>query len=162
MHVRSISIPRSTSPHAAAPAQQHRRARLRPHFRLTLFFPFTLAPSLIHESVEDTKLSTRLNKQHSRRQVLHQLDHALLSRIKERMLGPVLAQRCLDLVVLGQVESGFAPLKRAGVSAVRGEGVHACAAHLHPSLYRHSNTDAHDCVHTSDSRGFFHSRQRPP
>ena len=31
MHVRPISIPRSTSPHAAASAQQHRRARLRAH-----------------------------------------------------------------------------------------------------------------------------------
>jgi hypothetical protein len=54
-------------------------------------------------------------------QVRHQLDHALLSRIKERMLGPVLAQRCLDLVVpndeVGVVESGFAELKQPGVSA---------------------------------------------
>ena len=50
-------------------------------------------------------------------QVRHQLDHALLSRIKERMLGPVLAQRCLDLVVLGTVEGSFPALKRTGVSA---------------------------------------------
>ena len=52
-------------------------------------------------------------------QVRHQLDHALLSRIKERMLGPVLAQRCLDLLLLdliiliiavfGAVESGQWP-----------------------------------------------------
>ena len=36
----------------------------------------------------------------------------------------VLAQRCLDLVVRGDVESGFAALNRArGVSGVRGEGV---------------------------------------
>jgi hypothetical protein len=47
-------------------------------------------------------------------QVRHQLDHALLSRIKERMLASVLAQRCLDLLLLdliiavstGEVESG--------------------------------------------------------
>ena len=68
-------------------------------------------------------------------QVRHQLDHALVSRIKERMLGSVLAQGCLDLVVLGQVESGFAPLSGQGCQRMRGEGVHACAAHLHPSLY---------------------------
>ena len=34
MHVRPISIPRSTSPHAAASAQQHRRARLRAHISM--------------------------------------------------------------------------------------------------------------------------------
>jgi hypothetical protein len=34
MHVRPISIPRSTSPHAAAQAQQHRRARLRTHISM--------------------------------------------------------------------------------------------------------------------------------
>ena len=89
-------------------------------------------------------------------QVRHQLDHALLSRIKERMLGPVLAQRCLDLVVLGQVQSGCAPLKRAGVSAGAWRG-RTCMCGPCPSLAlprrtllpRHSHTDAHDCVHTS-------------
>ena len=52
-------------------------------------------------------------------QVRHHLDHALLSRIKERMLGPVLSQRCLDLVVLGPVEGSFAgPAARRHVGAV--------------------------------------------
>ena len=89
-------------------------------------------------------------------QVRHHLDHALLSRIKERMLGPVLAQRCLDLVVLGPVEGSLAVLKRAGVSAGAWRG-RACMCGPSPSLAlprrtllpRHSNTDAHDCVHTS-------------
>ncbi len=96
-------------------------------------------------------------------QVRHQLDHALLSRIKERMLGPVLAQRCLDLLLLdlitavfGVVEGSSAPLKRAGVSAGAWRG-RACMCVPSPSLAlprrtllpRHSNTDAHDCVHTS-------------
>ncbi len=89
-------------------------------------------------------------------QIRHQLDHALLSRIKERMLGPVLAQRCLDLVVLGTVEGSFPALKRAGVSAGAWRA-RACMCGPSPSLAlprrtllpRHSNTDAHDCVHTS-------------
>ena len=34
MHVRPISIPRSTSPHDAAQAQPHRRARLRAHISM--------------------------------------------------------------------------------------------------------------------------------
>ena len=34
MHVRPISIPRSTSPHAAASAKPHRRARLRAHISM--------------------------------------------------------------------------------------------------------------------------------
>jgi hypothetical protein len=87
-------------------------------------------------------------------QVRHQLDHALLSRIKERMLGSVLAQRGLDLLLLdliraefGLVESGFAALKRAGVSAGAWRG-RACMCGPSPSLDlprrtllpRHSNT----------------------
>ncbi len=113
-------------------------------FRLTWFFSFTLAPSLIRSA---TRWRT----------------HALPSRIKERMLGSVLAQRCLDLLLLdlitvafGAVESGFAALKRAGVSAGAWRG-RACMCGPSPSLAlprrtllpRHSNTDAHDCVHTS-------------
>jgi hypothetical protein len=96
-------------------------------------------------------------------QVRHQVDHALPSRIKERMLGSVLAQRCLDLLLLdlitaafGPVQSGFAVLKRAGVSAGAWRG-RACMCGPSPSLAlpcrtllpRHSHTDAHDCVHTS-------------
>jgi hypothetical protein len=49
-----ISIPRSASPHAAASAQQHRRARLRAHFRLTWFLSFTSAPSLIRSATSST------------------------------------------------------------------------------------------------------------
>ena len=89
-------------------------------------------------------------------QVRHHLDHALPSRIKERMLGSVLAQRCLDLVVSGKVEGSSAVLKRAGVSAGAWRG-RACMCGPSPSLAlprrtllpRHSNTDTHDCVHTS-------------
>jgi hypothetical protein len=72
------------------------------------------------------------------------------------MLGPVLAQRCLDLLILDPVESGLAPLKQPGVSAGAWRG-RACLCGPSPSLAlprrtllpRHSHTDAHDCVHTS-------------
>jgi hypothetical protein len=49
--------------------------------------------------------------------LLDQVHNHLRDRTKERMLGSAFAQHCLDIVVLGQVESGIAVLKRArGVS----------------------------------------------
>ena len=121
MHVRPISIPRSTGT-----ATQTR----------------TIAFTLQTHVVFFIHVSALLD------QVLHQLDHAHLSRIKERMLGPVLAQRCLDLVVLGQVEGSSAGLKRAGVSVGAWRG-RACMGSPSPSLvlprrtllHRHINTD---------------------
>jgi hypothetical protein len=52
--------------------------------------------------------------------VRHQLEHAVLSRMNQRMFGSVLAQRCLDLLVLGVVEGVSAVLKRAGLSVDAG------------------------------------------
>jgi hypothetical protein len=162
MHVRPISIPRSTSPHAAASAQPHSRARLRAccnrgsHGR----------PRLCRSGQDtfQTHVVFFIHVSALLDQVRHQLDHALLSRIKERMLGSVLAQRCLDLLLLdliiapffGEVESGFAALKRAGVSAGAWRG-RACMCGPSPSLAlprrtllpRHSHTDAHDCEHAA-------------
>ena len=54
----------------------------------------------------------------------------------------MLAQRCLDLVVRGDVESGFAALNRArGVSGVRGEGVET-----HESFRVGQGAHAYMCV----------------
>ena len=66
----------------------------------------------------------------------------MLDRIKERMPRSVLPQRCLDLVVRGDVESGFAALNRArGVSGVRGEGVET-----HESFRGEQGHHANMCV----------------
>ena len=130
MHVRPISIPRSTSPHAAAQAQPHRRARLRACCNRGSHG----LPRLCR-SGQDTVQTHEVFFIHVSAlldQVRHQLDHALLSRIKERMLGPVLAQRCLDLVVLGQVEGSVAVLKQPGVSAGAWRG-RACMCGPSPS-----------------------------
>jgi hypothetical protein len=87
---------------------------------------------------------------------------AHLGRQQQRVFG----KDCLDLLLLdiiavssGDVESGFAVLKRAGVSAGAWRGRacmcdHACAS---PSLAlprrtllpRHSHTVAHDCEHAA-------------
>ncbi len=173
MHVRPISIPRSTSPHAAAPAQPHRRARLRACCNRGSHGRPRLCRS--GQDTVQTHVVFFIHVSALLDQVRHQLDHALLSRIKERMLGSVLAQRCLDLLLLdlitavfGPVERSSAVLKRAGVSAgawgggatatraasAGGDALprrapctpdthqrkhiatgHACADHLHPSLY---------------------------
>ena len=64
----------------------------------------------------------------------------MLDRIKERMPRSVLAQRCLDLVVRGDVESGFAALNRArGVSGVRGEGVETHESLVRGAQGQHAN-----------------------
>ena len=193
MHVQPISIPRATSPHAAASAQPHSRARLRACCNRGSRGRPRLCRS--GQDTVHTHVVFFIHVSALLDQVRHQLDHALLSRIKERMLGSVLAQRCLDLLLLdlitaafGAVESGFAALKRAGVSAGAWRGracmcEHACAANLHPSRYlaarcclgtaTQSRTIASMLQqgvawappsmqkrtrHGSHSRGFFHSR----
>ena len=84
-----------------------------------------------------------------------------MGRQQQRVFG----KDCLDLLLLdlittvfGPVEGSFAALKRAGVSAGACRG-RACICCPSPSLVlprtllpRHSNTDAHDCVHTSPCR----------
>jgi hypothetical protein len=89
----------------------------------------------------------------------HQEEHVLVL-VGDVDLRKVLRKRGLDLLLLdlitavfGKVESGFAVLKRAGVSAGAWRG-RACMCGPSPSLVlprrtllpRHSNTDACVCV----------------
>jgi hypothetical protein len=165
MHVRPISIPRSTSPNAAASAQPHRRARLRAHISMHTMTPTNMAcrhsRERRHANARGTPAAPTLSVAATSAPCCSSVcTTAACPRAEAHCKLVLPAWRAGVRSAAGPQRQERRPrqaatVSRAGHPALRtrtsASTLHQGVAWGPPStlLPRHSNTAAHDCVHTS-------------